>query len=59
MRTRAIIEATLLAGCMALSASASAAPQDRTLELFRVLSRGGRPELWLLGDQIWPTSQPS
>jgi putative transposase len=36
-----------------------AAPETRTLELFRVLSRGGRPELWLLGDQIWPPSHPN
>jgi transposase InsO family protein len=40
-------------------AQGPAAPQTRTLELFRVLSRGGRPELWLLGDQIWPTSPAS
>lgn len=30
----------------------------RTLELFRVLSRAGQPELWLLGQQIWPPSPP-
>lgn len=36
-----------------------AAPESRTLELFRVVSRGGRPELWLLGDKIWPPCQPS
>jgi len=28
--------------------------ETRALELFRVLSRGGRPELWLLGERIWP-----
>ena len=26
----------------------------RTLELFRVISRGGHPELWLLGERVWP-----
>jgi hypothetical protein len=30
--------------------------ETRGLELFRVLSRGGRPELWLLGERIWPPS---
>lgn len=35
------------------------APESRTLELFRVISRAGRPELWLLGDRIWPPAQPS
>lgn len=30
-------------------------PDARALELFRVVSRGGRPELWLLGERIWPT----
>ena len=30
-------------------------PDARALELFRVISRGGRPELWLLGERIWPT----
>jgi len=34
-------------------------PDDRALELFRVISRGGRPELWLLGDRIWPAAAPS
>jgi len=33
------------------------APESRTLELFRVVSRAGRPELWLLGDRIWPPAQ--
>jgi len=42
-----------------VAAPGPAALETRTLELFRVLSRGGRPELWLLGDQIWPASQPS
>jgi len=27
-------------------------PDDRALELFRVLSRGGKPELWLMGEKI-------
>jgi transposase InsO family protein len=35
------------------------APESRTLELFRVISRAGRPELWLLGERIWPPAQPS
>jgi len=26
----------------------------RTLELFRVISRGGHPKLWLLGERFWP-----
>ena len=30
-------------------------PDARALELFRVVSRGGRPELWLLGERVWPT----
>jgi putative transposase len=30
-------------------------PDARALELFRVVSRGGRPELWLLGERLWPT----
>jgi putative transposase len=30
---------------------------ERALELFRVVSRSGRPELWLLGDRIWPPAQ--
>ena len=30
-------------------------PDARALEIFRVLSRGGRPELWLLGERVWPT----
>ena len=34
------------------------APESRTLELFRVISRAGRPELWLLGERIWPHGQP-
>jgi len=33
------------------------APESRALELFRVISRAGRPELWLLGDRIWPPPQ--
>lgn len=34
-------------------------PDARALELFRVVSRGGHPELWLLGERIWPqTSAP-
>jgi transposase InsO family protein len=28
--------------------------ETRPLELFRVISRGGRPELWLLGQRLWP-----
>ena len=35
------------------------APESRTLELFRVISRAGNPELWLLGERIWPPTQPS
>lgn len=31
----------------------------RPLELFRVISRGGRPELWLLGERLWPSSPPT
>ncbi len=31
-------------------------PDARTLELFRVVSRGGRPELWLLGERVWPAA---
>jgi len=27
---------------------------DRALDLFRVKSVGGKPELWLLGERIWP-----
>ncbi len=27
-------------------------PDHRALELFRVLSRGGRPEIWLMGEKI-------
>jgi transposase InsO family protein len=27
-------------------------PDSRALELFRVLSRGGRPEIWLMGEKI-------
>lgn len=38
--------------------TSAALPDARPLELFRVLSRGGRPELWLLGDRIWPPPQP-
>jgi transposase InsO family protein len=34
-------------------------PDARTLELFRVVSRGGRPELWLLGERVWPASPPA
>ncbi len=33
-------------------------PDARALELFRVVSRGGRPELWLLGERVWPTVSP-
>ncbi len=33
-------------------------PDARALELFRVVSRGGRPELWLLGERVWPTATP-
>jgi transposase InsO family protein len=33
-------------------------PESRTLELFRVISRAGNPELWLLGERIWPSAQP-
>ena len=29
-----------------------ASPDGRALELFRVLSRGGKPELWLMGQKI-------
>lgn len=39
--------------------TSAALPEARPLELFRVLSRGGRPELWLLGDRIWPPPQSS
>ena len=28
--------------------------RDRALELFKVLSKGGRPEVWLLGERILP-----
>jgi transposase InsO family protein len=34
-------------------------PDARTLELFRVVSRGGRPELWLLGERVWPAALPA
>ncbi len=34
-------------------------PDARALELFRVVSRGGRPELWLLGERVWPASVTS
>ena len=27
-------------------------PENRALELFRVLSRGGKPEIWLMGEKI-------
>jgi len=33
-------------------------PEARALELFRVVSRNGRPELWLLGERIWPQDLP-
>jgi transposase InsO family protein len=33
--------------------------ETRGLELFRVLSRGGRPELWLLGERVWPSAPPA
>ena len=39
--------------------SPGAALEARGLELFRVLSRGGRPELWLLGERVWPPAQPA
>jgi len=35
-------------------AAPGASLETRGLELFRVLSRGGRPELWLLGERVWP-----
>ena len=31
-------------------------PDARALELFRVVSRGGQPELWLLGERVWPAA---
>ena len=40
-------------------AAPDAALATRGLELFRVLSRGGRPELWLLGERIWPPALPT
>jgi putative transposase len=33
---------------------ASASLAGRALDLFRVKSVGGKPELWLLGERIWP-----
>jgi putative transposase len=33
-------------------------PDARALELFRVISRSGRPELWLLGERVWPAVGP-
>jgi transposase InsO family protein len=33
--------------------------ETRPLELFRVVSRGGHPELWLLGQRLWPPSLPT
>jgi transposase InsO family protein len=33
--------------------------ETRPLELFRVISRGGRPELWLLGHRLWPPESTS
>jgi putative transposase len=33
---------------------ASASIAGRALDLFRVKSVGGKPELWLLGERIWP-----
>jgi len=33
--------------------------ETRPLELFRVVSRGGHPELWLLGQKLWPPSLPT
>ncbi len=33
-------------------------PDARALELFRVVSRAGRPELWLLGERVWPVTAP-
>jgi len=34
-------------------------PDARALELFRIISRGGRPELWLLGERVWPAAVPA
>lgn len=34
-----------------------ASPDERALDLFRVSSRNGRPELWLLGECIWPAAR--
>lgn len=34
-------------------------PDARALELFRVISRAGRPELWLLGERVWPVTAPT
>lgn len=31
----------------------------RALDLFRVVSRGGRPELWLFGQRLWPPAEPT
>jgi len=28
--------------------------ETRPLELFRIISRGGQPEVWLLGQRLWP-----
>jgi hypothetical protein len=27
-------------------------PDSRALELFRVLSRAGKPEIWLMGEKV-------
>lgn len=35
------------------------AVDSRALELFRVISRAGRAELWLLGERLWPPAKPS
>lgn len=40
-------------------ASPATTLETRALELFRVLSRGGRPELWLLGERVWPPAAPA
>jgi transposase InsO family protein len=33
--------------------------EARPMELLRVISRGGRPELWLLGERLWPRAVPA
>jgi transposase InsO family protein len=37
----------------------AAPPDDRALDLFRVVSRCGRAELWLLGQRVWPVAPPT